>query len=754
MHSDAPPDRMPVGHEPVGFREIARLLDVRLGTVHQWRKRGVLPNPRWMVNGLPAWEASDIRSWARETRRLPEFDVFISYASEDKDAFVRPLVTQLIERGLRVWYDELAVHVGDHLMQAIDRGLTASRYGVVILSHAFFTKRWTRRELEGLVALESADKRILPVWLDVGADEVAQFSPTLAGVVATKASDGVEAVADAIYRRLTSASSVGTMAREALAEPGAGFRSHLTHPNGRAYAAIVVGNIPESTANLMDDDHDFIDEWFHQLEPRAHAERSGEDLSWWQFNDEELTAEWQGWLFPGPVVQLLQAMNTSEVESGSALSLNELTDWWRRSLRALTRFCEHFQIETLALGMTLQPYPAGGRPIVDLLFGSLPRPYRATQPHMVPPWTYTKYPLRRDRLETSLSAAANSLARHFDYRRLDEFGEAIERLSRSKPASSTRHTPSAGNTGVADIIKGTPPPADAGAVQRAANSALLSAVDRFFERPPDVPSSIQGRTLDNWAAVYQPIIERFSSEIKGVVEAGSVLEHDYLARLIRGVRDVFRGSPRSGLSWITAAPQLICRLIADQLMTRFYALVNWEGMRMVGDPMVDTYLGRLPWVLSPNYRHAETLGGNSQLAGELSIHMISEFQDLSTLHIKPEDAARCYASISVGLAAAAMARQKEGAPRAVHAWGISRRDFWAEITNWEEEPAIPAVFASWAGEPTPVFKSRLQDRLSLITKAEYSTGRFFEVPQDAEAAVERLRIEGEREISVLKAGTV
>jgi TIR domain len=70
------------------------------------------------------------------------WDVFISHASEDKDEFVRPLAAALQASGLLPWYDESALTVGDSLRGKIDEGLAKSRYGIVILSHPFFAKRW------------------------------------------------------------------------------------------------------------------------------------------------------------------------------------------------------------------------------------------------------------------------------------------------------------------------------------------------------------------------------------------------------------------------------------------------------------------------------------------------------------------------------------------------------------------------------------------------------------------------------------
>lgn len=57
--------------DPVGLKEIGeRLGGVRRGTLDSWRTRRVLPEPRWIVGGWPAWHWPDIERWARETGRL------------------------------------------------------------------------------------------------------------------------------------------------------------------------------------------------------------------------------------------------------------------------------------------------------------------------------------------------------------------------------------------------------------------------------------------------------------------------------------------------------------------------------------------------------------------------------------------------------------------------------------------------------------------------------------------------------------
>ena len=113
--------------------------------------------------------------------REVNYDAFISHASEDKDTFVKPLVEALQSNGYKVWYDEFTLKVGDSLRRSIDNGLINSRYGIVVLSSAFFAKNWTQYELDGLVTREmEGHKVILPIWHLVTKDQVQNYSPTLA----------------------------------------------------------------------------------------------------------------------------------------------------------------------------------------------------------------------------------------------------------------------------------------------------------------------------------------------------------------------------------------------------------------------------------------------------------------------------------------------------------------------------------------------------------------------------------------------
>lgn len=162
----------------------------------------VLPGP------LPEIREAPLSSVPSLVRNLPPaiepggqaYDVFISHASEDKDAIVRSLAIALTDQGLKVWYDEFTLRIGDSLRQKIDRGLASSRVGLVVLSPSFIDKGWTNYELDGIVTRTvSGDQILLPIWHDITKQQVIDFSPSLADKVArSTATHTVEEIAQEI----------------------------------------------------------------------------------------------------------------------------------------------------------------------------------------------------------------------------------------------------------------------------------------------------------------------------------------------------------------------------------------------------------------------------------------------------------------------------------------------------------------------------------------------------------------------------
>jgi len=132
-------------------------------------------------------------------------DIFISYASEDRIDVVQPLYDSLNQGGLRVWIDENDIMLGGILREEIEKGLAESRFGLIILSQAYMNKKWPKRELDALLALETAERqKILPIWHKLSEPDVKLLSPILAARAALSTEKGIDTVAKKIIAKVYS----------------------------------------------------------------------------------------------------------------------------------------------------------------------------------------------------------------------------------------------------------------------------------------------------------------------------------------------------------------------------------------------------------------------------------------------------------------------------------------------------------------------------------------------------------------------
>lgn len=142
-----------------------------------------------------------------EEQNMPEYDVFVSHAWEDKDDFVDEFVDELRNLGIKVWYDTSEIKWGDSMRKRIDGGLRKSRFGVAVLSPNYISegKYWTKAELDGLFQLDSiGGKVLLPIWHNLTKKEVMEYSPIIASKLAMNtASMTPREIADELKKLLT-----------------------------------------------------------------------------------------------------------------------------------------------------------------------------------------------------------------------------------------------------------------------------------------------------------------------------------------------------------------------------------------------------------------------------------------------------------------------------------------------------------------------------------------------------------------------
>lgn len=133
---------------------------------------------------------------------------FISHDSRDKDALVRELAHKMTQLMCPVWYDEFSLKVGDSLRATIEKGLREARKCVLVLSPNFLGNNgWTKAEFDSIFTREILEQKnvILPVWHNVDARSVYEYSPRLADKVGLPSTLGIEELA----RRLTNAIKTG-----------------------------------------------------------------------------------------------------------------------------------------------------------------------------------------------------------------------------------------------------------------------------------------------------------------------------------------------------------------------------------------------------------------------------------------------------------------------------------------------------------------------------------------------------------------
>lgn len=105
--------------------------------------------------------------------------------------------------GCVVWFSEFTLKVGDNLRESIEKGIKECKKCILILTPNFLNNNgWTKEEFNSIFTRQIIEEKdiVLPVWHNVGEKDVYEYSPSLANKVAIKWEEGVEKVANEIYK--------------------------------------------------------------------------------------------------------------------------------------------------------------------------------------------------------------------------------------------------------------------------------------------------------------------------------------------------------------------------------------------------------------------------------------------------------------------------------------------------------------------------------------------------------------------------
>ncbi|CAN5832971.1 hypothetical protein BH11BAC7_BH11BAC7_33330 [soil metagenome] len=128
------------------------------------------------------------------------YDVFISHAFEDKNAFANELALALKKQGLKVWYSGSELKLGDSIMDSVNNALKAATYGIVIISPIYLEKQWAMSELKALFAQEADRNRILPILHNITIDEIKNDLPILADRYAISSGKGLQIIVNKVMQ--------------------------------------------------------------------------------------------------------------------------------------------------------------------------------------------------------------------------------------------------------------------------------------------------------------------------------------------------------------------------------------------------------------------------------------------------------------------------------------------------------------------------------------------------------------------------
>jgi hypothetical protein len=104
--------------------------------------------PRWARASSAVWytsaevqELEPVREQVERRATVPDLrDVFLCHAWDDRQGAAKELHDLLEARGVKVWFSEKDIALGEPFLREIDRGLAKSRVGIVLVTPNFLKR--------------------------------------------------------------------------------------------------------------------------------------------------------------------------------------------------------------------------------------------------------------------------------------------------------------------------------------------------------------------------------------------------------------------------------------------------------------------------------------------------------------------------------------------------------------------------------------------------------------------------------------
>jgi hypothetical protein len=145
--------------------------------------------PRWSRDGSSvAYTLAQVQSLtpvrhaveAKAAEQPDLRDVFLCHAWDDRQGAAKQLHDLLEAAGVKVWFSEKDLGLGVPMMRAIDKGLAASRMGLVLVTPALLTRLPKESVADKELSALLAGNRLVPIVHNTTYEALRNVSPLLA----------------------------------------------------------------------------------------------------------------------------------------------------------------------------------------------------------------------------------------------------------------------------------------------------------------------------------------------------------------------------------------------------------------------------------------------------------------------------------------------------------------------------------------------------------------------------------------------
>ena len=169
---------------------------------------GSSPRPRWSRAGsaivytlaqvqslTPVRNAVEVKAAEQPDLR----DAFLCHAWDDRQGVAKQLHDLLEATGVKVWFSEKDLGLGVPMMRAIDKGLAASRIGLVLVTPALLARLPKESVADKELSALLAGNRLVPIVHNTTYEALRNVSPLLASRSGLDtAEDSMEVIASKI----------------------------------------------------------------------------------------------------------------------------------------------------------------------------------------------------------------------------------------------------------------------------------------------------------------------------------------------------------------------------------------------------------------------------------------------------------------------------------------------------------------------------------------------------------------------------